>query len=194
MKYTSKRYDILLTARKLFWKFGIKRVTVEEICEEAGVSKMTFYKYFSNKMELVRTIMDVIMEGAMQKYRDIMDSDLPFKEKVLRSLELKRELTRTMSSEFFRDYMSNSDPEMVAYVQKQVDRNMRMIAADYAKAQEEGHIRKDIKVEFILYFLNHMMEMGHDEKLLALYASPQDLIMELTRFFFYGVLDRETKE
>jgi AcrR family transcriptional regulator len=35
---------IASTAEKLFMKFGIRRVSVEEICREASVSKMTFYK------------------------------------------------------------------------------------------------------------------------------------------------------
>jgi len=29
-------------------------VSVEELCREAGASKMTFYKYFANKAELFR--------------------------------------------------------------------------------------------------------------------------------------------
>jgi hypothetical protein len=29
-------------------------VSVEELCREAGASKMTFYKYFANKAELIR--------------------------------------------------------------------------------------------------------------------------------------------
>ncbi|NQV51449.1 MAG: helix-turn-helix transcriptional regulator, partial [Candidatus Marinimicrobia bacterium] len=43
-----KEGDILRTAEKLFMQFGYNRVTVEEICREAKVSKVTFYKYFSN--------------------------------------------------------------------------------------------------------------------------------------------------
>jgi len=51
MKTTSnpKREQILTTGKELFWKFGFKRVTIEEICKEAGVSKMTYYKFFTTK-------------------------------------------------------------------------------------------------------------------------------------------------
>ena len=42
-------------------------MTVEEVCREAAVSKMTFYKYFQNKVELVRTIRDNwVEEGSMR--------------------------------------------------------------------------------------------------------------------------------
>ena len=50
---TNPKYlDIFKTAKDLFWKYGIKRVSIEEICKEAKVSKMTFYKFFPNKIEL----------------------------------------------------------------------------------------------------------------------------------------------
>ena len=73
-----KFYEITDTARKLFWKHGIRRVTVEEICEKAGVSKMTFYRMFDNKIELAKTVLDHIFEESFQKYRTIMDQEYRF--------------------------------------------------------------------------------------------------------------------
>ena len=186
-----KRKTILLTGKELFWKFGIKRVTIEEICKEAGVSKMTFYKFFSNKMDLVRTIMDDIFDISLKEYRSIMDSDLPFTEKVVRSILLKRDQTKAMSSEFFRDFYSQAEPEMVEYYEQVKNKSIQMISDDYTQAQKDGNIRQDVKVEFILYFLNHILEMTHDDNLVNLYDQPQDMIMEITNFFFYGVLNRE---
>ena len=52
-----KRKKILDTAHELFWKHGLKRVSIEEICAVAGVSKMTFYKHFANKTALVKYIL-----------------------------------------------------------------------------------------------------------------------------------------
>ena len=47
------------------------------------------------------------------------------------------------------------------------------------------------KVDTGLPFMNHMLELSPDENLTSLYDNAQDLIMELTKFLFYGVLDRE---
>jgi len=188
-----KRDQILKTGRELFWKFGFRRVTVEELCREAGVSKMTFYKYFSDKMDLAKTIMNDFGEESIARYRAIMDSDLSYPEKVYRLLRLKKEQTEAMSDEFFRDYTSQADPEMLEHVQEMSAGVFQMFMDDFSKAQQEGDIRKDVKVEFILYFLNHMMEMVQDEKLLALYDTPQDLAMEFIHFFFYGLMERDKK-
>ena len=70
-KNSPKREQLLTTASDLFWKYGMKRVPIEEICKEANVSKMTFYKYFKNKNDLAKTIIDKMHEDAIQKYRSL---------------------------------------------------------------------------------------------------------------------------
>lgn len=45
----SKQRELIETAAQLFFKHGFKRVTVEEICRTAKVSKVTFYRYFAAK-------------------------------------------------------------------------------------------------------------------------------------------------
>lgn len=49
---TSKADIIKLSAEKLFWKYGYKKVSIDSIVKEAWVAKWTFYLYFKNKDEL----------------------------------------------------------------------------------------------------------------------------------------------
>ena len=44
-----KQEQIIQAARKLFNKFGYKRVSMDEIAKEAGVTKKTVYSYFASK-------------------------------------------------------------------------------------------------------------------------------------------------
>jgi AcrR family transcriptional regulator len=189
-----KRELLLKTGKDLFWKFGFRRVTVEEICKEAGISKMTYYKYFSNKMELVKTIMDDILQSVLKKYEEIMNRNVPYAEKVVALIELKREQITTMSNEFFRDYVQSADPEMINYFNQLTQENMQRFVDDFARAQKNGDIRKDVKVEFIMYIMNHLVEMTHDDNLLNMYDNPQDLVMEITKFLFYGILNRQLNQ
>ena len=194
MKHTSnpKRELILKTGKELFWKFGFKRVTVEEICKEAGISKMTYYKFFTNKMELVKTIMDSLLQSGLDKYKKFMESDISYPEKVVKMIELKREQTHAMSSEFFRDYMQSGDPELISYLEDLSAKSLKMFMDDFQKAQENGDIRKDLKVEFIMAIMNHLIDIAQQDKaLLNLYDEPQELAVEMTTFLFYGILNRD---
>ena len=187
-----KRDQILKTGKELFWKHGFRRVSIEEICREAGVSKMTFYKYFPNKIELVKTLMDGIMQNAVDKYIRIRESSLSYPEKVIQMIELKREQTHAMSTEFFKDYLQSGDPELISYLEKLSGETLQMFTDDFHRAQENGDIRKDLKVEFIMAILNHLVDIvQHDEALLGMYEEPQDLAVEMTTFLFYGILNRD---
>jgi AcrR family transcriptional regulator len=188
-----KQKQIIQTARALFWKYGMNRVSVEEICREAGISKMTFYNYYKNKNDLAVAILDIIQDEGMQKYQKIMNQKIPFVEKVKLSIQLKMEGTEALSSEFFNDLHKNATPEVKAHFQKMYQESIQLVLNDYLKAQKRGDIRKDVKPEFILYFLNHLIDMTNDDKLEKMYNSPQDMIMELTNFFFYGILPRSKK-
>lgn len=185
-----KKQQIVDAARDLFWKFGFRRVSIEEICSKAGVSKMTFYKHFSNKDELVKYIIDLITGNAMRKYREIMDSDIPFPMKVEKSIELKMESSDEMSQEFFDDFHKNASPELREHFNKLVQGNIQTILNDYVEAQKKGDVRPDINPQFILYFFDKIFEICKDENLMRIYKRPQYLIAEVTRFFFYGILPR----
>lgn len=49
-----KEEQIIETARKLFHKFGFKKVSMDEIAKEAGVTKRTIYTYFPSKEDLLK--------------------------------------------------------------------------------------------------------------------------------------------
>jgi len=183
----NKLRQIVSAGKELFWKYGFKKVTVEEVCREAGVSKMTYYKHFANKSELIKFMLSFILEGSLVKFDEIMESDLPFTEKVTKQIELKKEGVHGMSDLLLEDWISSDDPEIAAYRQEITEKATSRIMQFYIEAQKKGEIRKDIKPAFIIYFINHMVEMMEDKNLLAMYDSPEDLILEMLRFFFYGI-------
>ena len=86
----------------MFWKHGINRFSAKEICSSAKVSKITFYRFFDNKLDLVLTILDLLYEESTAKYNDIMAMDIPFSEKVKRALLSKFKYSQNVSQGFFK--------------------------------------------------------------------------------------------
>lgn len=185
-----KKQQILVTAKELFWKYGIKRVTVEEICSRSGVSKMTFYKHFSNKYDLVKHILDIFYEKIMDRYREIMSSERKYKDKVADLYQIKLDATNEISHEFLSGYFNSGDTDLMDFINNKVEENFRIIINDLIEAQKKGEIRKDIKPEFINFFLDHMVNLINDPSLNKLYPNAQEMMLELTNFFFYGILPR----
>lgn len=57
-----KRLEILERASTVYMKFGVKSVTMDDLARELGISKKTIYKYFDDKSDLVRCIVEMKME------------------------------------------------------------------------------------------------------------------------------------
>jgi len=185
-----KYQDLLREGKALFWKHGISRVTVKEICEKAAVSKMTFYRFFDNKIDLAKTILEKVYQEGIEEYDTLMSQDIPYKEKVEELLKNKLKHSQDISAEFLADMHTNRHQELWDYVQEVTNERIQRIVADFKAAQERGDIRQDIKLEFILYLLQKTREMALDENLAKHYDTTQDLVMEITRFFFYGILEQ----
>ncbi|MDH5400685.1 MAG: TetR/AcrR family transcriptional regulator, partial [Cyclobacteriaceae bacterium] len=182
---------IFETAKELFWKYGIRRVTIEEICKEAGVSKMTFYKFFPNKVALANTILEKIMDESLGNFEDIVNSDLPFTEKVKNLFKLKLEVSKDISIEFINDVNHGPHSELVKSMEAAGLRSQRIFVDFLLDSQSRGLIRKGIKIDFILHYLNYSQHIMEDEQLRSLYDHPQDLIMEAMDFLFYGLMPHQ---
>ncbi len=190
MKKTSRKHQAIMeAARELFWKHGFRRVSVEEICHKALVSKMTFYRYFKNKTELAKRVYDQVANEGIQRFREIMaDETTSPVVKMQQMLQMKLEGTNDISQEFLKDFYSNPELGLSAYVEEKTRQVWNDIIQDYRKAQEKGWLRKDFKPELFLIVTSKISEMITNETLLKMYDSPQELVMELSSLFTFGIM------
>lgn len=178
---------ITQSAKTLFWKYGIRKVTVEEICKEAGVSKMTFYRNFKNKNEVAEQVLVNLANKGFEDYQNIMRQEIPFPDKVTQIIELKHQASNGISQEFVNDIYEYNHANLQNKIAEYRQRTIRELKKDLEKAQQDGWIRKDLKIDFVIYIINSMNEKMQDKALMAMYDSPIDLIMDLTKFCFYGI-------
>lgn len=185
----NKKYEqILKAALSLFNKHGIRRIPVEEICQAANVSKMTFYKYFANKSELVKTLYNDLATDGMEKYHGIMNQPISFPEKIKLIIQFKLMQFEKLSEEFIQDLLNFNNTEVRDLLLLKKKESFQQVLQDFAAAQQRGEIRPDIKIEFILYMLDKIYDMYQDENLLKLYPTQKELANELLNYFFYGIL------
>jgi AcrR family transcriptional regulator len=190
-KISSRKYkSILAISRELFWKHGFRRVTIQEICDKAGVSKMTFYKYFPNKTELAKTVFSNEVQDGLVKFNELMEEEIPADEKIQKMILYKAESTKNISREFLEDFYLGTEPELKEFVEQLTKEAWNNLRRDWERAQQNGIFRKDFKPDFLLHVSFSLVELMKDEKLAKLYSTPQELILEFTRFIAYGISPR----
>ncbi len=67
---------IKLSFIRLYEQSGIDRVSIRAVCEEAGISRTMFYRYFDDKYQVLESIEDELIEGMRQINRRLVDVPL----------------------------------------------------------------------------------------------------------------------
>ncbi|MBA7473520.1 Nucleoid occlusion factor SlmA [subsurface metagenome] len=185
-----KMVHLVETAKELFFRYGIRRVSIEEICQEAGVSKMTFYRYFPNKAAIAKHVLESIYNEGRERINSILAMDLPFEERLKKVLVTKMEYADKYSREFIKDLMMGTEPELKKYIEEETKHSLNELRKIFLDAQKKGEIRSDIKVDFIIHMMNIMREVFKDENLQKLYPDFGSLMKDAFNFFYYGVLNK----
>jgi len=189
-KVSKKKTLLMATGKDLFWKHGFRKVSVEEICIKAGVSKMTFYRFYRNKTELAKAILNNVIEESCVHFRDILKQKSSVAEKMRKIVMMKKEGTKEISSEFLSDLYNNPQSELKDFIQKRTQEVWHMLTEDFRQAQKDGWLRDDFKPEFLLAISFKMADLLNDKQISSLYDSPQELIMEMTNMITYGISPR----
>ena len=189
IKGTKSELAILAASKKLYWKYGISKVSVEEVCAEAEISKMTFYRYFKNKFEVVSIIMDQMTTEGIDTYRSIMSSKLPYSERLEKLMLFQKEQAASMSMEFITDLYKNEHAgEIVQLLQKNTEKFDQEIRSDFQQAIDEGHMRKGVTVDFIMHMLQVVRKESQNVELHKSYESTEEFAGAMADFFFHGIL------
>ncbi|MEA4847845.1 MAG: helix-turn-helix domain-containing protein, partial [Clostridiaceae bacterium] len=72
-RQTEKKLNRLMEkSEELFWKYGYGPVTVDQIADEAGISKMTIYKYFHSKEDLFIEVLKKSIEFHVNRVMEVI--------------------------------------------------------------------------------------------------------------------------
>ena len=188
----SKKADkIILVGKELYYKYGIKRVSVEEICKEANVSKMTFYKYFSNKIVLAEEILDKVVGKLLEEFKDLVNSDKSFQEKVHGMFLIKHKAAEGISREFINDLYKNPETGLHLKMEEMSKISLNIFIQFLEDSKKENLIRKEVNIQMILEYFNHISLLLDNQQIMSEYDNVKDFIMEAMSFCFYGIMPRQ---
>ena len=185
VKTSRKRELIIRAAEGLFKKHGFKRITVDEICREAGAAKMTFYKYFNNKTDLVKQIKDVWMEEAFSKFDEIKALSIPFPDKIQKMTQWKMDFSSKIGAPFIREAVS---------LDEDLGELKRRYLANIVEAQQQGEIRPDIDPEFLWMVLDKLHDLAREGRYLEVLKDYSSFQQQTRTLIYYGLLTRPEAE
>lgn len=183
---------LLEQAEILFLKYGWQRVTVDEICRKTGVTRKTFYTYYSNKDEIVFSVLKLVVEEMSEAYLRIFNnSGTNFAEK-LKELEIfKLEYAQRMGMEFMNDMMLSKDERITAILAETEGWANAHFVEVFRKAKDNGEIRKDVNIDVIIAITTHLNPLYVQPEFQALFRNMSDMIEQVSNMICYGIFNKE---
>ncbi|AIQ20736.1 hypothetical protein H70357_31795 [Paenibacillus sp. FSL H7-0357] len=159
---TKRREVIIMEAKRLFLEKGLSAVTLKEIVEACGISKVTYYKYFRSLDEIIFEVQMDMLKSFMKEINAVpLKGDCGF-EKLTNLLARTMEVSQLHSS-YIRFIAAFDHYYTESYPTTELEERFRMFVQRgqpfYVLIQEgikDGSIRLDIDAKVLTYTLSNM--------------------------------------
>ena len=143
-----QKCNIIKKAGEMFFRLGIRSVSIDDICRELGISKKTFYVYFESKDELVAQLLHsnvLYIAGKMEELLQMKD----FRKLVARFLkhqEAEKNDVRRVPQLVYD--LKKYYPRQFADFQTECFRTQKEYIARYLEqGLQEGLVRANLNIE-----------------------------------------------
>ena len=78
-----RRQELLRIAYSMFISRGYENTSVDDIIEEAGIAKGTYYYYFESKEQMLEEVIGMMIDQETEAARQLVQRDIPVLQKIV---------------------------------------------------------------------------------------------------------------
>jgi TetR/AcrR family transcriptional regulator, cholesterol catabolism regulator len=180
--------DVLERVRELFFKYGVRSVSMDDICRDLGISKKKLYQLFSSKNELV----EKLLELERQNFEVIFDT---YNFEGVNAIDILLIVSKELG-ERFRDISPSMTFDLKKYYpdiyHKHIDERINFIFTkiriNLEKGINQGVYRDDLSVELVArLYIRRLIDLHNPEFFPADKFSFQTLFDAMFDNFIRGI-------
>jgi len=184
----TKKEKIENIARELFLKHGFKKVTIDEICKKAHVSRKTYYTFYENKIALVLFVIDDISSDTIRKFKMVIEGEGSFAEKMEQSLELKYQFSKTITMEFVADFFDPGATDILEYWQKMMLESMSLLMGFLKEGQRTGEMNPDLNLDYVMWYFQKLSEIIKSPEITRMFPNAEEMVKQISKTMIYGIM------
>jgi len=166
---------IMLKSAAMFQEYGIRSISMDDICREMGISKKTIYQYFDNKTDLIKKLLDHISYAHEDEKTKLREMNLNAIDVLLEvSKHISRNIKKFNPSVTFD--LKKYYPEIFKeFIEKKHGVLFEDIKENLEQGIKEGFYRENLNVDLIARLYVKKIEDIHDSE----YWKCEDISFEM---------------
>jgi AcrR family transcriptional regulator len=182
------REMVIAEARRLFFQYGFRKVSMDEIASTLRMSKKTLYALFRAKDDLIRTVVGTILEPNLGRITSLIQNEKTVSGFFSGSIAVFHEIAQAISEPMISDMRTMPD------IWREVETRRQKVLLGLRKVLERGkrngEIRPDLHIDlFLKIFILMVNAVGNPAVMMELNMKPSELADQIQGVFFKGIVN-----
>jgi TetR/AcrR family transcriptional regulator, cholesterol catabolism regulator len=179
---------ILHAAAELFFRYGIKSITMDEIAKHLSMSKKTIYQFFRDKDEIVHELLAKDLRQHMCDFTEISKTSNNVVEEVFLHMKKMHAMFSNINPNIFYDLRKHHPKTWSMFHDFRCNYAYEMVKTALDRGKEQGFVRQDIDTGLMAKFRVEQMDLAFNPDLFP----PDkyrilDVQLAFTEHFLYGI-------
>lgn len=173
----------------LFWRYGAKSLTMDEIAREFSISKKTLYQSYPNKEALLQEVLDYTLESIVQRVQGAKDRYSNPIEAMLNSYQNMEVLMTENSNVFVQQLSKYYDKILEKHKVTVYEKLLPVFENNVLRGQEMNFYRNDLNVKIYFKFLLQLFFSVEDSPLFSEERNSEQLLcINIVDFYLNSIL------
>lgn len=185
----STKQEIIRGAQELFWTYGIRSVTMDDIANKLGMSKKTLYQYIKDKADLVYECAKMQLDSEFCNMDKALSESEHALDEVMKVVEYNQEFFLNFHPSLLIDLQRGFPKAWKLFLEHKEERFIKTITNNIIRGIQEGLYREDIepttlarmRMEQVQIIFNPQVYSPREYQLL-------DVHFQLFKHFIYGLV------
>lgn len=142
---------IIARAGDLFFQYGIKSVSMDELASSLGISKRTIYENFKDKEEILSSLLVSLRDERRKVFDSLISDKNNVVEIFIKIIEIQQS-TPICNVKFFED-IQKYYPQANRNIEADKEKNKEFLVKFLQKGIQQGYIRDDLNVEVTAFLV-----------------------------------------
>ncbi|MEK6615306.1 MAG: TetR/AcrR family transcriptional regulator [Bacteroidota bacterium] len=179
---------ILLAAQELFFKYGIRSISMDDIAKHLSISKKTIYQFFKNKDEVVQMLMVTELNKNRCDFNTVVETSENVIVEFFGMMKHVSALFSKINPILFYDIQKFHSETWKLFKEFKENCILKLVEESLVKGMKQGFIRADINPKILARMRIEQVDLGFNPNVFP----PDkfkivDVQIALLDHFLYGV-------